>query len=353
MAHSSEQKVLWFSEMGGPFQIATREIPRPGPGFLLVKIESCALNPVDKVSQHTGFLVDRYPYIAGCDGAGTIEEVGQGVSEVSKGDRVVFQAHFGNHMGTFQQYVLIDDALLVAKIPDHLTFDQASTLPLGLATAAIGLYQKRIERGGLGLVAPWAESGRGRYVGQPIFITGGASSVGQYALQLARLSGFDPIVTTASASNEGYCRAAGATHVIDHHTTPYASIPAVVREVIKGPVGIAYDVISSRETQEASLEILAPNGNLVLTRPLSVDTQKDNQYVTLVYGSVRGGKNTVFGREMYAELTSFLADGSIKPNNVELIAEGLKGIPAALERVAAGKASGVKIVARPGETPDA
>jgi NADPH:quinone reductase-like Zn-dependent oxidoreductase len=88
MAHSSEQKVLWFSETGGPFQIATRETPRPGPGFLLVKIESCALNPVDKVSQRTGFLVDRYPYIAGCDGAGTIEEVGQGVSEVSKGDRV-------------------------------------------------------------------------------------------------------------------------------------------------------------------------------------------------------------------------------------------------------------------------
>jgi D-arabinose 1-dehydrogenase-like Zn-dependent alcohol dehydrogenase len=79
-------------------------------------------------------------------------------------------------------------------------------------------------------------------------------------------------------------------------------------------VGIAYDVISSQETQEASLEILAPNGNLVLTRPLSVDTQKDNQYITLVYGSVRGGKNTVFGREMYAELTSFLADGSIKVN---------------------------------------
>jgi D-arabinose 1-dehydrogenase-like Zn-dependent alcohol dehydrogenase len=188
-----------------------------------------------------------------------------------------------------------------------------------------------MERGGLGLVAPWAESGRGRYVGQAIFITGGASSVGQYgtlftlhsslhvknlssrkALQLARLSGFNPIVTTASASNEGYCRAAGATHVIDHHTTPYASVPAVVREIIKGPVGIAYDAISSQETQKASLEILAPNGSLVVTLPLSVDTPRDNRYVTLVYGSVQGGRNTVFGREMYAELTSLLADGSIK-----------------------------------------
>jgi NADPH:quinone reductase-like Zn-dependent oxidoreductase len=88
MAHSSKQKVLWFSELGGPFQIATREIPRPGPGCLLVKIESCALNPVDEISRRTGFFVDKYPYIAGNDGAGTIEEVGQGVSGVSKGDRV-------------------------------------------------------------------------------------------------------------------------------------------------------------------------------------------------------------------------------------------------------------------------
>ena len=84
----SQQKVLWFSEKGGPFHIATREIPRPGPGFVLIKIESCALNPVDSVSQLTGFLVDKYPYIAGNDGAGTVEEVGEGVSELSKGDRV-------------------------------------------------------------------------------------------------------------------------------------------------------------------------------------------------------------------------------------------------------------------------
>ena len=88
MAHSSQQKVLWFSEKGGPFHIATREIPRPGPGFVLIKIESCALNPVDSFVRLTGYFVDKYPFIAGIDGAGTVEEVGEGVSELSKGDRV-------------------------------------------------------------------------------------------------------------------------------------------------------------------------------------------------------------------------------------------------------------------------
>jgi NADPH:quinone reductase-like Zn-dependent oxidoreductase len=77
-------------------------------------------------------------------------------------------------------------ALILAafQIPDNLSFDQASTIPLGLATAAVGLYQKKKERGGVELVAPWTESGRGKYAGQAIFIQGGASSVGQYGTLL-------------------------------------------------------------------------------------------------------------------------------------------------------------------------
>ena len=88
MAHSQQQKVLWVSEKGGPYHVAQREIPRPGPGFVLVRIESSALNPVDKYSQLTGIFVDKYPYIGGNDGSGTVEEVGEGVLELKEGDRV-------------------------------------------------------------------------------------------------------------------------------------------------------------------------------------------------------------------------------------------------------------------------
>ncbi|KAI9452246.1 GroES-like protein [Russula earlei] len=341
---TSEQQVLWFTEVGGPFQIAHREVPRPGPGFVLIKIESCALNPVDDWNQRTGILVDKYPYIAGSDGSGIVEDVGEGVSQLKKGDRVFFQGVFGDHRGTFQQYVLVD-VPLIAKIPDNLTFDQASTIPLGLATAAIGLYQKKKERGGAELVAPWADGGRGRgkYTGQAIYIPGGASSVGQYAIQLAKLSGFNPIITTASTKNEAYCRDAGATHVIDYKTVPYTSIPAIVKEIANGPVGIVYDAISIPESQRADLEVLRPNGSLILTLPSEVEASKGDRWVMLTYGALGG--------EMYAALPGLLADGSIKPNKVELVTEGLKGIPAALERFGSGKVSAVKLVARPGETP--
>jgi NADPH:quinone reductase-like Zn-dependent oxidoreductase len=135
------------------------------------------------------------------------------------------------------------------------------------------------------------------------------------ALQLAKLSGFNPIITTASAHNEGYCRAAGATHVIDYRTTPYTAVPAVVKDIANGPIEIIYDAISTPESQIADWEILGPNGSLVLTLPPAAEIPiepKDGQWVVLVYGGVRGHGNEEFGRKMYAALPGLLTDGSIK-----------------------------------------
>ena len=65
-------------------------------------------------------------------------------------------------------------------MPSNITLDQAATIPLTLATAALGLYDKKQKPfGGIGLTAPWLEGGRGKYAGQPILVVAGASSVGQ------------------------------------------------------------------------------------------------------------------------------------------------------------------------------
>jgi|SRR5712671_1181342 len=218
MASAKQQQVLWLPKKGGPYQIAHIEVPRPGPGFVLVKIESCALNPSDNASLYRELFVDKYPYISGNDGSGTVEEVGEGVSELKRGDKVCVErfdkvlrvelkpiiasskAHSGTTGGhssntsSWMCHCLPRFAFVFSlsqveywadfrgdfQIPDNLTFDQASTVPLGITTAAVGLYQKRRERGGIGLVAPWADGGRGKYAGQAIYIPGGSSSVGQY-----------------------------------------------------------------------------------------------------------------------------------------------------------------------------
>ena len=135
------------------------------------------------------------------------------------------------------------------------------------------------------------------------------------ALQLAKLSRFNPIITTASAHNEAYCRDAGATHVIDYRTTPYASIPAVAKEIAKGPVEVIFDAVSTPESQRADWEILEPNGSLVLTHIPAADIpieSKDNRWVVTVFGGVRDYGHSEFGNSMYAALPGLLADGLIK-----------------------------------------
>lgn len=65
------------------------------------------------------------------------------------------------------------------QIPPSLGFEQAVSVPVGLATAALGLYNDVFPGGGAGLTAPW-DGGRDKYTGQPIVVIGGSSSVGQY-----------------------------------------------------------------------------------------------------------------------------------------------------------------------------
>ena len=69
---------------------------------------------------------------------------------------------------------------LFGQVPNNISLDEASTIPLVLATAALGLYDsKHPPRGGLALTPPWEEGGRGKYAGQPIVISAGSSSIGQ------------------------------------------------------------------------------------------------------------------------------------------------------------------------------
>ena len=166
----------------------------------------------------------------------------------------------GNATSTFKQYNVIAADLVAkvcshcfpsvlwftrltssGKIPPNITVDQAAAIPLCLGTAALGLYAKRGNRGGAGLTPPWEEGGRGKYNGQPILVFGGSSSVGQYGkgililvdvvliillssvIQLAKLSGFSPIITTSSLAHADYLKSLGATYVLDRNA-PLTSI---------------------------------------------------------------------------------------------------------------------------------
>lgn len=85
---SVQQKALLLQSKQGEFEVGSRDIPKPGPGELLVKVQSAALNPVDWKIQAFGLFFNEYPVVLGSDAAGEVEEVGEGVTGYKKGDRV-------------------------------------------------------------------------------------------------------------------------------------------------------------------------------------------------------------------------------------------------------------------------
>ncbi|KIJ54533.1 hypothetical protein M422DRAFT_24482 [Sphaerobolus stellatus SS14] len=339
----AQQKALLLPEKQGNFKVGEVSMPKPGKDEILVKIHSTALNPVDWKIQKLGYFINDFPAILGSDSAGTVEEVGEGVTKFQKGDKVFHQGYFTNTTATFQQYTTVP-AEIVAKLPSNLSFDQAASIPLGIATPAVGFYHSH-EKQGAGLQAPW-EGGEGKYAGQAIVIFGGSSSVGQYAIQLAKLSGFSPIITTSSLHNADLLKSFGATHVIDRK----ADVVAEVKKILSEPPKIVYDAISLEDTQNQAVQVVAPDGTLLLVIPAveGVKSAQGDKNVYTVFGNVHVQRE--LGVSMYSKLTEYFESGKIKPNRVEILPNGLAGIPDGLQKMEDNKVSGVKLIARPQET---
>lgn len=84
----AQQKSLLLLEKQGAFAVRPTDIPKPGPGELLVEIHATALNPVDWKIQVYGIFLENFPAVLGTDSSGIVKEVGEGVTEFAVGDKV-------------------------------------------------------------------------------------------------------------------------------------------------------------------------------------------------------------------------------------------------------------------------
>ncbi|KIJ68037.1 hypothetical protein HYDPIDRAFT_37606 [Hydnomerulius pinastri MD-312] len=339
-------RALYLNEKFGAFKVGPKELPTPGPGEILVKEISVGLNPVDWKIQASGFWVTEYPAILGNEAAGEVEAVGEGVKEFKKGDKVFHQGTMSNNYATFQEYVLVP-AEIAVKLPSNITLDQAASLPVCVATAVIPLYSPAPV--GIGFKAPW-DGGRGQFTGQPALVLGGATSVGQYAIQFARLSGFSPIITTASPHSTALLKSLGATHVIDRNT-PASEFAAEVAKITTLPIPLVYDGVSHEDTQQLGYDILAPGGHIILVIGSQIKEQEGSgKKIVGVFGSVHMPDNRAVGRALANHLPALIEAGEIIPNQVEIVPGGLDGVVPGLERLKNNLVSGKKLVVHPRET---
>ncbi|PIL32961.1 hypothetical protein GSI_05079 [Ganoderma sinense ZZ0214-1] len=347
----STQKALILPEKHGEWKLTEVAIPSPGPTDILVKVAAAGLNPIDWKNKDYNIMPKSFPFISGTDGSGIVEAVGAEVKTFTKGDKVLFLGNSGMEGGTFQQYAVIP-ADLAAKVPENLTLDQAASIPLALATVATGIWVHTPNALSVSIPAPWEEAGETQNAGKPILILGGTSTVGQHAIQAARLNKFAPIITTASPHNAARLTALGATHVLDRALSPSALAAAIAEAAGGAPIELVYDAISEPDTQAAGYAALAPGGTLLMTLPPAVPAESltAEKKIVMVFGSFYLPGNRALGRELFGRLEGYLRSGAFGPNEVEVVPGGLAGIVEGLERLKQNKVAGKKLIVRPQET---
>ncbi|KAF5327579.1 hypothetical protein D9619_004348 [Psilocybe cf. subviscida] len=343
----SVQKALYTLKKKGEFIVGDIiPVPTPGPGEVLVKVMAAGLNPGDWKVREYGEVFEEFPAVFGFDYAGVIEQLGEGVEGFKVGDRVFTESAMTNGHGGFQQYALAVASTL-PKIPDNISFEEASTLGVALTTAYVGLYQSLPD--GFGLPEPTPSRIHQERRG-PFVVLGGSTSCGQVVMQFAKLSGFDPIIATASLSNTESLKAVGATHVFARNLSA-EELLAKISSVTSEPLKYVFDVVSSEQTENIGMSILAEGGHFATLSIHPGVKPQPSKGLIKVKGWLRIDKNIPLLEPFYRNhATEFLGKGLIKSNAIEVLPNGLHGIPDGLKRLQNFEVSKMRLVAHPQDT---
>ncbi len=232
-------KAIELAQHGGPEVLVLRDAEKPqaAAGRVLVKLVVAGVNYIDTY-QRSGLYPVKLPFIPGQEGAGVVEEVGEGV----RGFRVGEQVAYTGVPFSYAEYVSAPADRLI-KVPKKV----------GLETAAAVLLQ--------GLTAHYlVNSTYPLKRGDLCLVHAAAGGVGQLLVQLAKRKGASVIATASTREKTELARRAGADHVIRYSDEDFV---AEVRRLTGGRgVEVVYDSVG-KATFEKSLDCLKPRGMMV------------------------------------------------------------------------------------------
>ena len=213
------------------------EVPDPGPGQVKIRQEAAGLNFID-VYHRRGLYPQPLPFTPGTEGAGTVEAVGPGVTDVRPGDRVAYAGPIGG----YAEERLIDADRLV-KLPDAISTEQAAAMMLQGMTARMLLRSVfAVEQG------------------DTILVHAAAGGVGLIMCQWAAALGATVIGTVSTPEKAELARAHGCHHPILYTEQDFVAEVERITDGAKLPV--VYDSVGA-DTFLRSLDCLAARGMMV------------------------------------------------------------------------------------------
>jgi NADPH:quinone reductase-like Zn-dependent oxidoreductase len=303
-------KAQRFVDGFGYEKLVVTDLPEPvaGPGQAVVRVRACSLNFRDLlVAKGTYGRAVQAPLTPLSDGAGEVLSVGSGVTRVKPGDRVcgIFMQKWlqggpddekaASAMGGAIDGMLAEKVCLHADglvaIPEHLSFEEAATLPCAAVTAWNALFVS-------GRLQP----------GESVLVQG-TGGVSLFALQFAMMAGARVIATSSSEAKLARLREMGADAVVNYKTTPEWDKPA---RAFTGGVGVDHVVeVGGAGTLATSLKSVRRGGHVALIGVLTGEGEVDPRPVLVK--SIRLQGIYVGSREMFEAMNRAIAASGLKP----------------------------------------
>ncbi len=232
-------KAIYVEKPGGPEQLVYGDLPKPtaGKGQAVIKIEASGVNFID-VYYRTGLYKADPPIVLGMEAAGTVEAIGEGVTEVAVGDRVAYAMN----RGSYAEYAAVSAWQLV-KIPDDVDSKTAAAAMLQGMTAHYLCH------------STWPLE-----TNETCLIHAAAGGVGLILVQLAKMTGARVIGTVSTKEKAELAKAAGADEVILYSEEDVAVEAKRITE--NTGVDVVYDSVGAATFQK-SLDSLRPRGMMV------------------------------------------------------------------------------------------
>lgn len=308
-------KCAIYHEFGEADVVKYEDIAEPEieSNEVLVRVKAASLNQLDvRLRMGKSPRPVDLPHVGGVDAAGVVEEVGDAVQGIEKGARVVIwhtvqtvsyktgrpamalnKVLGVNLYGSFAEFVKVP-AENIVELPDEVSFDDASTLPICYVTAWYGL----IARGGI-------------KAGETVLVHAAGSGTGSAAVEVAKLCGAHVIATAGSDEKLEKAKQLGADEVINYNTSDFAE--EVKKVTAKAGVDLIFDQIGA-SAWDGNMKSLSPNGRLLLVGVVGgVSTTAALGPIIVRDVSVLGV--TVFNatRGDLADVVRLVAKGDLKP----------------------------------------
>lgn len=302
-------KALVLNELGGPEKLSVEEVPMPEPGAgeVRVKISHAALNRRDYWITVGAYPAIQFPAIAGSDGAGVIDALGDGVSNLASGDEVViypalewgddprcggdkFRVLGMPDQGTFAEYICVPASSICPK-PAHLSFAEAAAFPLAGLTA----WRATVTHGEVS-------------AGQKVLVTGIGGGCAGFALAWAKAHGAEVYVTSGSAEKLAAAEQLGASGGFNYREDGWH------KKLLKQTGGIDLVVDSAGgDGLHQVLDTLGRGGRYVFFGATLGNAEKGLNMAKLFFKQIRIQGTTMGRPQEFAAMLECVNQQQIKP----------------------------------------